>query len=84
MSSVKTAISLEQALFEEADALAQELHVTRSRLFALALEDFIRRQENRQLEARLNEAYQGEPDPADSVRLRGMRRHHREIVEGEW
>ena len=84
MSSIKTAISLDRSLFEEADALAEEMHLSRSRLFVLALEDFIRRHQNRQLQARLNEAYGGEPDPTESVRLRGMQRYHREVVGGEW
>ncbi len=84
MSTIKTAISLDRSLFEEADALAEELHLSRSRLFVLALEDFIRRHQNRQLQARLNEVYEGEPDPAETKQLREMRRHHREVVEGEW
>jgi metal-responsive CopG/Arc/MetJ family transcriptional regulator len=84
MPSIKTAISLDRSLFEEADALAQEMRVSRSRLFVLALEEFIRRHQNRQLQARLNEAYEGESDPAETVRLRGMQRYHREVVGGEW
>ena len=84
MSSVRTAISLDRSLLEEADALAEELRVSRSRLFVLALEDFMRRHQNRQLQARLNEAYAGEPDPAETMQLRGMRPHHREVVKGEW
>jgi metal-responsive CopG/Arc/MetJ family transcriptional regulator len=84
MSSVKTAISLDQSLFEEADALAQEMCLSRSRLFVLALEEFIRRHQNRQLQAQLNAVYEGEPDPAESMRLSGMRRYHREVVGGEW
>lgn len=84
MASVKTAISLDQSLFERADALAQELHLSRSRLFVLALEDFMRRHQNRQLLAKLNEVHEGEPDLAESVRLRRMQRHQREVVGGEW
>ena len=84
MSSVRTAISLDRSLLEEADALAEELHLSRSRLFVLALEDFIRRHQHRQLRTRLNEAYEGEPDPAETMQLRGMRPHHQEVVEGEW
>ena len=84
MSSVRTAISLDRSLLEEADALAEELRVSRSRLFVLALEDFRRRHQNRQLQARLNEAYAGEPDPAETMQLRKMRRHHREVVGNEW
>jgi len=84
MSIVKTAVSLDQSLFEEADALAQEMRLSRSRLFVLALEDFIRRHQNRQLQAQLNAVYEGEPDPAETVRLRGMRRYYREVVGGDW
>ncbi|MCU0611012.1 MAG: CopG family transcriptional regulator [Candidatus Eisenbacteria bacterium] len=84
MPSIKTAISLDRSLFEEADALAQEMHLSRSRLFVLALEAFIRRRQNRQLQARLNDAYAEEADPSEGARLRGMRLHHREVVGGQW
>ena len=39
MASIKTAISLQQSLFEQVDTLARELQVSRSRLFALAIEE---------------------------------------------
>jgi len=84
MSSIKTAVSLDQSLFDQADALAQEMHLSRSRLFVLALEDFIQRHENRRLQTRLNDAYEGETDPPEGVRLRTMRRYQREVVGGEW
>ena len=84
MSSIKTAISLEQSLFDEADALAQEMRVSRSRLFVLALEEFIGRRQNRQLLAELNAAYSAEPDPDEDARLEAMRQSYRHVVEGEW
>lgn len=84
MASVKTAISLDQSLFEEAEALAKAMRVSRSRLFVLALEEFISRHESRRLQAKLNEVYEGEPDPAESARLRAMLRRQREVVGGEW
>ena len=59
MANVKTAISLQRPLFEQVDALAQELQISRSRLFVLAVEAFIRRYQNRQLLEAINEAYQG-------------------------
>ena len=55
MANVKTAISLQQALFEQVDTLAQELQISRSRLFVLAVEDFIQRYQNRQLLEAINE-----------------------------
>ena len=84
MANVKTAISLQKALFEQVEAVAREMNISRSRLFALAVEDFIHRHENQQLLERINVAYQGPPDPAEQALRRRMRRQHRQIVEGEW
>jgi len=55
--SVKTAISLRRELFEQAETLAKELHVPRSRLFAVALENFMRRRRNRRLLDDINAAH---------------------------
>jgi metal-responsive CopG/Arc/MetJ family transcriptional regulator len=43
MENVKTAVSIRKSLFEQAENLARKMKVPRSRLFALALEDYIRR-----------------------------------------
>ena len=61
-TSIKTALSLPRELFEQGDALAGEMHVSRSRLFSLALEEFIRRHQNRKLLERINAAYSDGPD----------------------
>jgi len=84
MANIKTAISLQKSLFEQVEALARELKVSRSRLFVLAIEDFIHRYQNRQLLEKINQAYQDGPDAAEQSRLGQMRRHHRQIVQGEW
>ena len=42
MANIKTAISLQESLFAQAEDLARDLNVSRSRLFVLALENFIR------------------------------------------
>jgi antitoxin MazE6 len=83
MSNVKTAISLQKALFEQVEALAHEMNISRSHLFALALEDFIRRHQNRQLLDQINAAYDDAPDAGERELQRAMRRSHRRIVEGE-
>ena len=41
--AMKTAISLPDSLFRQADQMAAELSISRSRLVAMALEEFIRR-----------------------------------------
>jgi metal-responsive CopG/Arc/MetJ family transcriptional regulator len=84
MANVKTAISLQQSLFEQVDALAQELQISRSRLFVLAVEDFIRRYQNRKLLEAINEAYSDLPDPGEQALRDRMRQQHRRMVEGQW
>jgi hypothetical protein len=84
MANVKTAISIQQSLFEQAEALARELHISRSRLFALAVEDFMQRYENQRLLERINDAYADTTTPEEQALLRRMRRQQRQMVEGEW
>ena len=84
MANIKTAISLQKSLFEQVDSLAREMNISRSRLFALALEDFIRRYQNRQLLEQINQAYPDTPDPDDQAYLKQMQIHQRKLVEGEW
>jgi metal-responsive CopG/Arc/MetJ family transcriptional regulator len=84
MTNVKTAVSLQKSLFEQAEALADELKISRSRLFSLALEDFIRRSHNQQLLEKLNAAYEDIADAKEQTLRRRMRRQHRRLVEGEW
>src|SRR5262245_23506749 len=84
MANVKTAISIQQSLFEQVEALARELHISRSRLFAIAMEDFMQRYENQRLLARINDAYADTTTPDEQALLRRMRRQQRQMVEGEW
>ena len=84
MANVKTAISLQQSLFEQVDALAQEMEISRSRLFVLAVEAFIQRYQNRQLLEAINEAYADLPDPEEQALRRQMHQQHRQMVEGQW
>jgi len=84
MQNVKTAISIHKALFEQAESLARKLKVSRSRLFVLALEDYIQRQQNRELLAQINAACENEPDADEQMLRHRARRHHRRMVEGEW
>ena len=84
MTNVKTAISLQKSLFEQAEALANELNISRSRLFALAVEEFIRRSHNQQLLKKINAAYEDDADAKEKTLRQRMRRHHRRLVESEW
>ena len=84
MESIKTAISIEKSLFAQANVLARKLKVSRSRLFVLALEDFIHVQENRELLKKINAVYADEPDESEKTLRRKMRQSYRRLVEGQW
>ena len=84
MQNVKTAISIQKSLFEQAEKIARRMKVSRSRLFALALEDYIHRKQNRELLAKINAAYADEPDSTERTLQRKARSTHRRMVRGEW
>ena len=84
MANIKTAISIQESLFEKIEQLARDLKVPRSRIFVLAIEEYFKRQENLQLLARINEAYKDEPEASEQKRLGQMRSSHRRILQGEW
>jgi hypothetical protein len=79
--NVKTGISISKDLAEKADALAREMGVTRSGLYALAVREFIRRHESVDLLEKLNRAYGEEPDPEDEPLIEGIKRHSRRLLD---
>jgi predicted transcriptional regulator len=85
MSSIKTAISLDSELFQRAEEIAREMQIPRSRLFVIALEEFIHRHQNQQLLDRINAAYADEEPGAEEQAIqRSMRQRMRQVLEGEW
>jgi metal-responsive CopG/Arc/MetJ family transcriptional regulator len=85
MAHIKTAISLQETLLQQLDALAQELDISRSRLFTLAAEEFLQRYQNQKLLETINAAYDDNmPDAEEEELLQRRRRQHRQLVEGQW
>ncbi|MBC8509811.1 MAG: hypothetical protein ISR58_05735 [Anaerolineales bacterium] len=84
MTSIKTAISIREPLFKQVEALASELNISRSKVFVLAVEEFIKKYQNRQLLEEINRAYDDIPDTAEQLYLGKVRRQQRKLVEGEW
>jgi hypothetical protein len=80
MAHVKTAISLDESLFREAENWAGKLGVSRSQLFARAVEEYVRRHENEELLRRLNEAHADGPDEEDEEALRHGQALHVEML----
>lgn len=84
MANTNPNIVVSKTLLERAEALAREMKISRRRLVALALEDFIERHQNQRLLKQINLAYQDAPDPEEQKLLEIMRQRQRRLVEGEW
>jgi len=87
MAHVKTAISLDESLFREAEEWAGKLGVSRSQLFARAVEEYVRRRENEELVRRLNEAHADGLSDEEKEYLERMWVHHARLLEetgNEW
>ena len=59
-NSMKTAISIPDKIFRSADALAKRLGVSRSELYATAVNEFLSKHRSRHVTARLDEVYSEE------------------------
>jgi len=77
-------VSLDETLFAKAENLSKKLHISRSRLFSLALKAFIRRLENENLLLEINNAYADFPDQDEQVMLNGMLFHQQKAVNDKW
>ena len=79
---MKTAISLPDALYADAEKTAKDLGIPRSQLFARALEEFIRHHRRERITERLDMVYGGNAEsgtellaPANLEALRELTRH---------
>ena len=84
MANIKTAISINKPLFEQVDDLAHELNTSRSRVFSMAVTEFIQRYKNQKLLEAINAAYDDVPDvKEESLRAKG-RSLHLKMVKDQW
>lgn len=70
---MKIAISIEAELLQEADKIARQMGLTRSQIFATAVDDFVKRQGNERMLLQLNAVYAGGMKPAEKRLLNGMK-----------
>ena len=78
---MKTAVSIPDAVFRSADRLARKLKMSRSRLYAVAVESFVQRHDDEAITAKLNEVYAVESSTLDPV-LQSIQ--SRSIAVDEW
>jgi len=57
--TMKTAISLPDSLYSDAEKIAESMGIPRSQLFARALEEFIKQHKQETITDRLNQLYMG-------------------------
>jgi len=63
---MKTAVSVPDDLFRQAEVAARRLRVSRSRLYATAISEFLSRRQAGAVTERLNEVYSRRPAKLDS------------------
>ena len=64
---MKTAVSIPESVYRSAEALARRLHVTRSRLYATALAEFVARYETDEITRKLDAVHGEDPPSLDPV-----------------
>ena len=81
---MKTAISINDGLLREADETARLMRLSRSRLFTLAVGEFLKRQRREEMLLRLNEVYANAVDPADKRLVARIKNKLRPTVKERW
>ena len=64
---MKTAISVPNELFEAAEKLARRLGVSRSRLFASAVSEYLRQHGGENITQKLNQLYESQPASLETL-----------------
>lgn len=66
---MKTAISVPDCVFASADRLAKELHMSRSELYTLAVEEYVGEHRHSRVREKLDEVYSAESSAMDPAML---------------
>lgn len=82
---MKTAISIPDTIFKEAEKAAREFRCSRSQFFTIAAKDFLKKIKSRKLLQELNEAYAGEETNEEvSLRQKSKKYYAGKILEDEY
>lgn len=83
MAKITTTISLKESLIEQADAIAEEMGISRSHLFSIAIEQFVVRHQNQKILGALNDVYRDGPSDSEQQLLREAKLKYRQMFEDE-
>ncbi|HRJ41453.1 MAG: hypothetical protein KJZ86_12200 [Caldilineaceae bacterium] len=84
MPATKTAVSIDNTLFEKAEQIAAELDLSRSGLYALAIGEFVGRYETRSIQQQINAVLADVDDEEDMRFLKAARNHLGTLLPTEW
>jgi metal-responsive CopG/Arc/MetJ family transcriptional regulator len=75
-------LSLDDGLLARADTAAKEIGVSRSRLFSMAVEAYLKEIRNTRMLEQLNRAYAQPPDERERLLWSRMKAKTRAMIEG--
>ena len=81
---MKTAISIDAGLLQQADEAARLMGLSRSRLFAIAVADLLEKRRQEQMLNRLNEVYADGAGRTDKRLLKGIKTKVRRTLKDRW
>jgi metal-responsive CopG/Arc/MetJ family transcriptional regulator len=64
---VKTAVSVPDELFQQAEATARRLRMSRSQFYAKAIAELLKKEDGQAITERLNEVYSQQPSALDEA-----------------
>lgn len=84
MAAIKTAISIDEVLFDKINRLSDEIKLSRSQIFSQAVRYFIEKKDNLELIRKINQAYSDVIDENEIELLGKSKRKYKEIVKETW
>ena len=83
MGSVKTAISMDESLFADAERAAVDLHISRSQLFSRAVREFLQKYEGREITRKLNVVFADGADEESEAFTQGAMANLARLTEDD-
>ena len=85
MAHIKTAISVDEVLFQDVVEAAESMHTSRSQLIETALREWLKKEKRKLLMAQINIAVQGDSfSEEDKRQAEFMKKRQQKLVKGEW
>jgi len=81
---MKIAVLVDEQLLHEADRVATDSGVTRSQVFSMALEAYVRGRRHTETAEQLSRGYGSEPDTEEKRVTAEMKAKFEHIVEDRW